>query len=92
MKNVGLKFLLTGGQWFAAVLPEKDAVAYIERWRLGTGDKDFVFGGSKEKWAIKASQVVGMHLIDLEEQQRQQQAPPAQVPVYNPYGYNPQRS
>lgn len=88
-RQMGLKFLLTGGQWFAAVMSEREALDYIDRWQRGVDALEAVLGGPKEKWAIKVGQIVGMHLIELEADKQQ---PPASVPNYNPYGYNPSRS
>jgi hypothetical protein len=80
-KIVGLKFLLKDAHWLMPLVWEDEAEAFVSSFG---STKDGVMGRSGSSvppggvpWAIRCSEVLAMHIVDLqqlEQQQRVQQA------------------
>ncbi len=85
MNMTGIKFLLEGGQFFAALVPiewakrliaemEKDAVSDSISWSAP---------GKDPEWIIRSSSILAVHLFNPQE--LQQSVPPLQRGANNPY-------
>ncbi len=72
---IGLRFLLQGGQFFQAVLSQREAQEIITNWMTGTyalkgkttiGSMDFpsAYGGI---WAVRLDTIVGIHTMEMEQ-------------------------
>lgn len=70
-RPVGLRFLLRGGSFLGAVMPESEARETVRRWISNDfglrgidhlGDPDHP-GGS---WGVKVDDIVGIHTYELE--------------------------
>lgn len=82
MDKVGLKFLLSDGLFFVAIMPEERAQLLIREWgesKLSSkvyGVESLANGGS---WAVNTDSIHGMHTVDLQLLQQGM----AQVPMQN---------
>lgn len=77
MNPVGIRFLLSDGQFFLTVMPEASAKQIIKAWT--ERQLPFVYGA--DNWAVKMDTVKAIHLFDPAELQQQQ---PQQQPRWFP--------
>lgn len=84
MNQIGVKFLLTGGQWFICCMPESAwrslTAAYNAAKASGKpaplqGRSDL--GGERAEWLIWTDNVVGLHTFDPTQVQLQAGPPQA---------------
>lgn len=79
MRCQGVKFLLAGGQWYMAFMPEMQARELVKKWARGEYDnKSYIAGQAQvipgvtsgEDWCFSVSNIIGMHTFEVLVQQQ----------------------
>ena len=73
MKCYGVKFLLAGGQFFLAFMPEMQARELVKKWARGDySENKFIAGQAQvipgisygEDWAVPITSIIAMHTFE----------------------------
>jgi hypothetical protein len=94
MKRVGVKFMLTHGNYFVGEMTETEAKQLITLFANG-GLGEFVSSSlnSPATWSLRSSEIVGLHTFDIAEMRKAQEAQQKQgggkFPNYGGSGYTP---
>ncbi len=79
MKEIALKFLLTGGHYFVVGMPEQQAKDVMRKWMEGEytreGPKRIGEVSDRVMWSLHTDHIVGIHQVEIPPQQQQLPGP-----------------